>query len=143
MEHVAIMRKSWGLLPKILDGRKTIESRWSVTKCKPWDAVKPGETVYFKNSGEPVSVRAEVEKVVQFADLTSKRVRELLDRYYKDDGLEEADVPAFFERFRDKQYGMFIFLKSPREIEPFEIDKTGFGMMSAWITVDDISKIQR
>lgn len=28
MEHVAIMKKSWGLTRKILSGEKTIESRW-------------------------------------------------------------------------------------------------------------------
>ncbi len=143
MDHVAIMRKSWGLLPKILDGRKTIESRWSVTKCKPWDAVKPGDTIYFKDSGEPVRVRAEVGKILQFADLTPSRVKELLDTYYKDDGLDEANIPAFFERFKNKKYCVLVFLKNPREVEPFEIDKTGFGAMAAWITVNKVSKIRK
>ena len=36
MDHVAIMKKSWGLIPKILDGRKKIESRWGIHKCSPW-----------------------------------------------------------------------------------------------------------
>lgn len=31
MEHVAIMRKSWGLTDKILSGQKKIESRWYKT----------------------------------------------------------------------------------------------------------------
>lgn len=33
--------------------------------------------------------------------------------------------------------------KDPRATEPFEIDKAGFGAMSAWITVDDIAKIKK
>lgn len=37
---------------------------------------------------------------------------------------------------------MLIFLKDPTEVEPFSIDKTGYGAMSAWIAVDDISKIR-
>jgi hypothetical protein len=40
---------------------------------------------------------------------------------------------------------MLIFLKNPQKIESFEIDKRGFrgfGMMSAWITVEDIDKIK-
>jgi len=142
MEHLAIMRKSWGLTDKILDGRKKIESRWYSVKYKPWDGIKEGETVYFKNAGEPVRIKAEVGKVTQFADLTPKRVREILDEYGKDDGIEPEKIPEFFERFKDKKYCMLIFLKNPVVIEPFEIDKTGFGAMSAWITVDSISKIR-
>jgi hypothetical protein len=27
-------------------------------------------------------------------------------------------------------------------VEPFNIDKSGFGMMSAWISLDDVNKIK-
>ena len=40
MEHVAIMKKSWGFIEKILGGQKTIESRWYSLKSKPWDNIK-------------------------------------------------------------------------------------------------------
>ena len=143
MEHLAIMKKSWGLTKKILDGRKKIESRWYSVKYKPWDAIKKGETVYFKDSGGPVRIKADIGKVMQFADLTPKRVKEILDEYGRDDGIEREKTPEFFERFKDKKYCILIFLKNPREIEPFEIDKTGFGAMSAWLTVDNISKIKK
>lgn len=142
MEHVAIMRKSWGLTDKILNGQKKIESRWYSVKCKPWDSIKEGEIVYFKDSGEPVRIKAEVSKVMQFADLTPWAVKEILDEHGKGDGIEEEKVPEFFERFRNKKYCMLIFLKNPAKIKPFEIDKTGFGAMSAWITVDSVSKIR-
>jgi ASC-1-like (ASCH) protein len=143
MDHIAIMRKSWGLTDKILNGRKKIESRWYSVKYKPWDRIKAGETVYFKDSGEPVKIKAEVSRVMQFADLTPKKVKEILDEYGDDDGLEKEKIPEFFERFKDKKYCLLIFLKNPVEIEPFEIDKTGFGAMSSWITVDDIAKIKK
>lgn len=137
------MKKSWGLTQKILNGQKKIESRWYSVKYKPWDSIKEGEAVYFKDSGEPARIKAEVGKVVQFADLTPKRVREILDEYGKDDGIEQEKIPGFFERFKNKKYCMLIFLKNPVEIKPFDIDKTGFGAMSAWITIDDISKIKK
>lgn len=143
MEHLAIMRKSWGLTQKVLNGQKKIESRWYSVKYKPWDGIKAGETVYFKDSGEPIRIKAEVSKVMQFADLTPKRVREILYEYGKDDGIEPEKIPEFFERFKDKKYCMLIFLKNPTEINPFNINKTGFGAMSAWITVNDISKIKK
>lgn len=142
MEHVAIMKKSWGLTQKILNGQKKIESRWYSVKHKPWNAIKEGETIYFKDSGEPVKLKAEVDKVVQFADLTPGRVKKILDKYGNNDGLEKEKIPEFFDRFKNKKYCMLIFLKNPQEIEPFEIDKTGFGAMSAWITTKSVSKIR-
>jgi ASC-1-like (ASCH) protein len=142
MEHVAIMKKSWNLTDKILDGRKKIESRWYSVKCKPWDGIKGGETVYFKDSGEPVRIMAKVAKVAQFSDLTPARVKKILAKYGEDDGIKQEDVRGFFERFKNKKYCVLVFLKNPTEIMPFKINKSGFGAMSAWITVDSISKIR-
>ena len=143
MEYLAIMRKSWELTNKILTGQKKIESRWYSVKCKLWDGIKKGDTVYFKDSGEPVRIKAKVSKVRQFADLTPKKVKEILDEYGKDDGIEQEKIPEFFERFKNKKYCLLIFLKNQTKIKPFAIDKIGFGTMSAWITVNDISKIKK
>jgi ASC-1-like (ASCH) protein len=143
MDHVAIMKKSWGLTEKILSGRKKIESRWYLTKRVPWNNIKAGETVYFKDSGEPVKMKAEVSRVEQFADLTPRRIKAILNKYGRADGLEKNEIPNFFKRFKDKRYCLLIFLKNPAAIKPFEIDKAGFGNMAAWLTVDKISKIKR
>ena len=35
MQHVAIMKKSWGLTDKILSGQKKIESRWYLSSFCP------------------------------------------------------------------------------------------------------------
>jgi len=143
MEHLAIMRKSWGFTDKILNGQKKIESRWYSVKCKPWSAIKQGETIYFKDSGGPVRVKAKVSKVMQFSNLTPKIVKEILNGYGEQDGIEKGKSRQFFERFKDKKYWLLIFLKNPIEIRPFEIDKIEFGMMSAWITTDNISRIKK
>lgn len=143
MEHLAIMKKSWGLTDKILSGQKKIESRWYSVKYKPWNSIKEGETVYFKDSGKPVNLKAEVGRVMQLTDLTPNRVKEILTEYSDDAGLEKEKISEFFEIFKNKKYCILIFLKNPQEIKPFEIDKTGFGVMSAWITVGNISKIKK
>src|SRR5574337_351167 len=118
MDHVAIMKKSWNLTDKIISGGKKIESRWYKSKHAPWDKIKAGDTVYFKNSGEPVRIGAEVEKVLQFSDLTPKTVMELLRKYWELDGLGEKDVPKFHELFREKKYCILVFLKDAREVVP-------------------------
>ena len=143
MHHVAIMKKSWGLIPKILSGQKTIKSRWYQTRRAPWGKIRAGDTVFFKNSGEPVAIKALVTKVLQFSDLNQGKVREILAKYGKDDGLELAQLANFFDLFKNKRYCLLIFLKNPVKIRPFEIDKKGFGMMSAWLTVKTISEIKK
>lgn len=143
MEHLAIMRKSWGLLPKILDGEKVIESRWYKNKYSPWDKIKKGDIVYFKNSGEPVSVRAEVFDVLQFASLTPSKVKELLLEYGQRDGIENEKIENYYEMFKNKNYCLLVFIQNPQRINPFLVDKKGFGAMSAWIAVDDINIIKK
>lgn len=142
MEHIAIMKKSWGLTQKILTGQKKIESRWYKAKYVPWDRIKSGEIIYFKNSGEPVTIKTEVNKVIQFSNLTPEKVKKILYQYGQADGLSIDKIPEFFEIFKDKKYCILIFLKNPQKIEPFEIDKSGFGIMSAWISVNNIDRIK-
>jgi len=140
MNHVAIMRKSWGLLPLILSGQKTMESRWYMNKSAPWGKINSGDTVYFKNSGEPLTVKTVVSKILTFENLTPKGVYELLLKYGKTDGITEME--KYYEMFKDKKYCLLIFLEKPEKIIPFEINKKGFGAMAAWICVEDIEKIK-
>jgi hypothetical protein len=74
--------------------------------------------------------------------LISQKVSEILDEYGKDDGIEKDKIKKFFELFKNKKYCLLIFLRNPKKIEPFEIDKTGFGMMSAWLSVENIDRIK-
>ena len=143
MDHLAIMKKSWGLTEKILSGEKKIESRWYKNKYRPWDRIKSGDIVYFKNSGEPVKFKVRVSKAVQFANLTPAKVKGILKKYGEADGIEEEKITEFFKKFKNKKYCVLVFLKNPMEIKPFEIDKTGFGAMAAWITVDSIKRLRK
>lgn len=142
MEHLAIMRKSWNLTDKILSEKKKIESRWYKNKYKPWNKIKSGEIIYFKDSGYPVKIKAEADKVMQFSDLNPEKVKEILLEYGKDDGIEDHDIKKYYEMFKDKKYCILIFLKNAEKIKPFNIEKSGYGNMCSWICVDDINKIR-
>ncbi len=142
MEHLAIMRKSWGLTAKILAGKKKIESRWYSTKYPPFGRIKVGDFVYFKDSGDSVTIKAEVSKVKQFSDLTSDKVKALLDKYAELDGIEKHEIEKYFEMFRNKKYCILVFLKNPVPVKPFKVNKKGYGMMSSWICVEKINDIK-
>jgi len=142
MQHIAIMKKSWGLLPKILTGEKKSESRWYQNKYSPWDKIKKGDLVYFKNSGEPITIKVEVGRIIQFANLTLPKIKQILEKYGQKDGLGINDIPKFYKLFKSKKYCILVFLKNAKQVKPFNINKKGFGMMSAWLCVENINKIK-
>lgn len=143
--HIAIMHKNWGLTEKILTGEKTIESRWYQNRSRPWNQIKINDIIYFKNSSEPVKIKAKVQKVLQFENLNPEKIREILFRFSQTDGLgvQPQDIEKYFRLFQNKKYCLIIFLKNVRQVKPFDIDKSGFGSMAAWITVNSLKKIKK
>lgn len=142
MHHVAIMKKSWGLTDKILSGEKIIESRWYSMRVRPWNAISIGDTVYFKDSGHPMKLKATVKNVLQFEDLNPNKVSGILKKYGSDDGISKEDISKYFELFKNKKYCILIFLQDVEPVQPFQINKKGFGMQSAWVTVKNIEDIR-
>lgn len=144
VDHIAIMKKSWKLMEKILSGEKTLEERWYKFKRAPWDKIKIGDNIYFKDSGEPVTIKAKVTKVLQFADLTPKKTREIIIKYGKADLGTDDEMPSEIKEYiSNKNYCIIIFFDNVKKIKPFNIDKTGFGAMSAWLTIDNVEKIKK
>lgn len=143
MDHVAIMKKSWKLIPKILDGRKKIESRWGINKCAPWGKVKVGDRVYFKNSGEPVTCVSQVLKIKEFENLNLQKIREIFNKYGGDAGISADNIENIVKWAEKKRYCTLIYLKKSKKVKPFDIDKSGFGSGCAWITVKDIDLIKK
>ena len=114
------MNKRFGdLIAKILSGEKKIESRWSKNKIAPWDRVKTGDKIYFKNSGGPIVIMATVEKVRQFEKKDFAKAKELF--------------PAADEWVLGKNYCVLIWLKNSKKVSPFKINKSGFGSAAAWL----------
>lgn len=144
MHHVAIMKKSWGLIPKILSGEKTIESRWYKNKVTPWGKITKGDMVWFKNTGEEITARATVSHVLQFEDLTPRLVTTIYSKYGIAIGVPK-DKHAKWAKDKivnKKRYCILMFLTKPRKVSPFDIDKTGFGNAAAWLQVEHIGMLK-
>lgn len=142
MDHIAIMQKSWGFTEKIATGQKTIESRWYKVKYTPWGRISPEDCIYFKNSGEPVTIQAKISRVINVSELTPEKVHTILEDYRKELGLDEPDIQRFFEIFKYKRYCILMYLKDAHHIQPFELNKQGFGTRSSWISVENIAKMK-
>ena len=139
MDHVAIMNKRWKLIPKILDGSKTIESRWYVNKIKPWNSIKENDNIFFKNSGEAITGYAKVSKVLQFDGLNEEKFEYIMDNYA--DGIQIL-TKEYDEYYKSKNYCILIFLKDVKSVDPFNVSKDGYGNACAWMCVDNIDSIR-
>ncbi|MDD2909843.1 MAG: hypothetical protein PHU74_02880 [Candidatus Pacebacteria bacterium] len=139
MDHVAILRKDWKLLPKILSGEKAIESRWYQTKRAPFNKIKEGDFVYFKNSGEMVTAKAKVKKVLQYEIKGVSDLEFLVNKYGDKICLVDRDVSTWNSKIK---YCILIFLKEVEKLKkPFNINKKGYGLNSAWLVVGNINQI--
>lgn len=142
MEHLAIMNPRWNLIGKILAGEKTIESRWYVHKIAPWNKVFPGDIVYFKDAGKAVVARATVTEVVQTELSNLDEGVNLVQKYQK--GLcftQESLVDTSW--LQKKKFAILMFLANAHSIDPFEVEKTGYGSACAWITVPSINSLRK
>lgn len=139
MQHIAIMKPSWKLIPSILSGRKTIESRWYQSRRAPWDRIKKGDIVYFKNSGQAVTAQALVSKVMQFSFSDITEVEAVVKKYGKQIGLLHRDPKTWG---RVPKYCILIFLEQPTLLKKsFNINKAGFGSAAAWLCVEEVRNI--
>ena len=145
--HVAIMKSSWKLLPKILSGQKTVESRWYKTKACPWNRVFPGDTIYFKDSGKSVTLKARATRVQQYVlETPTDAINLFLQIKNKDLGIKvltKKDIPQHvLDYISNKKYAIFVSFDNVEKIKPFNINKNGFGMQAAWLCVEDINLIK-
>src|SRR3989338_5970167 len=131
MDHLAILDAKRKLLEKILRKEKTVESRWYVHKKAPYQTIKKGEVIYFKEAGKPVSAKARVSHVLFFDKVSSNKVKDILEKYGREIGFDKTAKKNAFEKYKNKKYCTLIFLSNVEEIKPFAIDKTGYGLMCA------------
>jgi hypothetical protein len=143
MEHIAILRKG-PIFNQIISKSKTIESRWYVNRIAPYNKIFSDDTVYFKISGGEVKARAKVQKVIQYDNLNEKLILEIIKEYGKEIAPDssEKELLKWAKSLTKKNYCILIFLKEVEIITPFNIDKTGFGVSCAWMTLPNVNKIK-
>jgi predicted transcriptional regulator len=123
MDHVAIMKKSWHLIDKILAGEKIVESRWYKNKSTPWNQIKIGETIYFKDSGSLVTAKAIVKNIEQFENLNQEKIQEIFKKY-PHEKLGTIEIKQeIIDYTKGKKYCIIVSLTKPELVNPFDIDK--------------------
>ena len=136
--HLVILKKPY--LEAILDGSKTIESRFTKTKRAHFGRVLPGDKLFLKESSGPVYATAKAATVKNFENLTPKQIIEIKQQYnHYIRGSNE-----YWQSKADCRFGFLIWLQDVEPIEPVRIckkdwrawvvltEKEDFGLLKRW-----------
>lgn len=114
-------------LEAIFDGRKTIESRFSIHRCAPFDRVHAGDVILLKRSGGPV-VGVAVAGNALYYELDAETLGDIREQFA---ARIFADDDDFWEARADKRFATLIEIEDVAKIDTLEIDKRD---RRGWVT---------
>jgi ASC-1-like (ASCH) protein len=123
--HLGIFAEPY--LSLMINGEKTIESRFSKNKTAPYNQITKDDIIIVKKSGGNVIGFIEIDKVL-FYDLTKTSINNIKDQYAKELCVDQA----FWDSKASSHYATLIFIKQFTLIKPFPITKKG---MQTWIVL--------
>lgn len=104
--HLAVCVEPF--LSFLLDGTKTVESRFSCTRVPPYRVAEQGDVVLLKAASGPIVGAATLREVQSFCSLDERMFGELKARF----GSElRDDVPGFWESRRSSRYATMLRLE--------------------------------
>ncbi|MDD2445195.1 MAG: ASCH domain-containing protein [Clostridia bacterium] len=128
MKHIAILKQPF--FNMILNGEKTIESRWSFNKTAPYNKVEIGDIILLKETGKNVTATA-IVKNVKYYQLTPEKVEKIKAKYGKQIGINNVEA---WQLILCKKYCTLIWLYKVKKINPINV-KRSYG--TGWIVIDD------
>lgn len=115
--HLAVFTEPY--LSYLLDGLKTVESRFSVNRCAPYQQVKTGDVLLIKRAGGPVEAMCEVG-AVWFYELQDDAWTIIREKFTK---ALCADDPSFWTDRSEAAYATLLTVKKLRKIDPVRCEK--------------------
>jgi ASC-1-like (ASCH) protein len=112
----------------ILDGRKTVESRFYRTKHKWLSQISAGDKLFLKASSGPVMATATVTDVKLFDNLTPRQIAELKKQYNQHIIGDEQ----YWQEKNNSKFGILVWLKDVRPIPHRFIKKFDWR---AWVVL--------
>lgn len=121
--HLGVFSEPY--LTYMLEGKKTIESRFSKNKIAPYNQITKDDVVIIKKSGGDVLVYFTIKDVL-FFDLKTVSIKEIKSKYNKQLCVDES----FWVSKKSSNYATLIFIDKLFKLKPFHINKRG---MQTWI----------
>ena len=121
--HIGVFTEPY--LTYMLDGKKTIESRFSKNKIMPYNQISKDDIVIVKKSGGNVVAYFTIKEIL-FFDLNETSINEIKNKYNKQLCVDEN----FWISKSNSNYATLIIIDKIVKLTPFHIDKKG---MQTWI----------
>jgi hypothetical protein len=126
--HLAIMHQPY--LINIINGCKTIESRFSKVKAPPFGKVHKNDIILFKKASGNIIAVSLVKDVKYFSNLSSKKVNEIFFRYKKELTAQDDFIKSKYK----SKYATLIFIAETKKlINPIKLRKKD---RRAWIVFE-------
>lgn len=129
MIHIAVLMPPY--VDLLLSGRKTVEMRLTKQARAPFEAIEPGDRIYFKESAGPFRATAVCDHVLCESDLTPQRIDEL-QRDYNHLVCGESQ---HWRTKRDARFATLIWLRDVRPCSQGPSIRPLQGL--AWLTLED------
>ena len=126
--HLVILREPY--LDAILAGRKTIESRLTVTRRAYWGRVLYGDKLFLKQSSGPVCATAKVLKARYYENLTPRQIEQIKNQY--NNRILGAD--EYWHSKSGCRYGVLVWIGQVKHIKPIWIEKRDWR---AWVVLSE------
>lgn len=130
--HLAVCVEPF--LRYILNGQKTIESRFSAMRCAPYQRVKIGDVVLLKRAGGPVVGICQIASV-RFYQLEEDSWREI--KTFASEIC--AEDPTFWQAREDASFATLMRIKNVKTINPIKVEKRD---RRGWVVLRTDSKQQ-
>lgn len=122
--HLAILVNPY--LQLLLDGQKTIESRFSVQRRTPFDQVAQGDVILLKRSGGPI-LGISIVAQARFYEATPQVLEHIRTHYGAQLGIRD---PAFWEARASARFATLLWLEHVMPITPVPFHKRD---QRAWV----------
>ena len=140
MDHVVYLDAKAAELENLKNGGKDMIIRGAMGRKLPYGRVEKGDVLYFiGNKGDGlVKAKAVVAEVFLSDKMTREESVALVEEHQERLKLDKG----LLKRFSGKRYIVLLTVTDFSELEPFKIDRSGYGNMDDWLPVDDIESVK-
>ncbi len=140
MDHVVYLDAKAKELENLLSGKKTMVIRGAAGRKLPYGRVRTGDILFFINNNAEGVVRAQavVKSVINSEPLCADESKKLIDSHQECLQLTDSQL----KRWSGKRYLVLIEVENVQLLEPFPIDKSGYGNMDDWLPVENINQVR-
>ncbi|MBC8376830.1 MAG: hypothetical protein H8E26_12355 [FCB group bacterium] len=140
MDHVVYLDAKANELELLLSKQKSMLIRGAAGRKMPHGRVFAGDVLYLINNNAEglILARVDVKSVINSEKMSREESIALVDSHANQLSLSKKQ----YDRWAGKRYLVLIEIDQITELDPFPIDKSGYGNMDDWLPVENIEKLR-